>query len=112
GDGFIAVVVTDCAGNPLPGATVSSNPAGSVYYNAGGAPSSTATSTATDGIAYIFDFVAGNVPNLGTPARPASLQPVSVPPSRAVCLARRAGASVRPGAVALACPRAPRRPRS
>ena len=66
GDGFIAVVVTDCAGNPLTGATISSSPAGSVYYNAGGAPSSTATATAPDGVAYIFNVAAGNVTILGT----------------------------------------------
>jgi len=61
GDGFIGLVVTNCAGTPLAGATVSSNPAGQVRYNAGGAPSSTAMSTASDGVAYIANVAAGNV---------------------------------------------------
>ena len=61
GDGFIGLVVTNCAGAPLAGATVSSNPAGQVRYNAIGAPSSTATSTASDGVAYIANVAAGNV---------------------------------------------------
>src|SRR5437868_3970930 len=53
GDGFIGLVVTNCAGAPLAGATVTTNPAGQVRYNAGGVPSSSATSTAADGVAYI-----------------------------------------------------------
>src|SRR6266508_827439 len=61
GDGFIGLVVTNCAGTPLAGATVTSSPAGQVRYNAGGAPSSTATSTAADGVAYIANVAAGNV---------------------------------------------------
>jgi len=40
---------------------VSSTPAGTVRYNAGGGPSSSATSTASDGIAYIANVTAGNV---------------------------------------------------
>jgi len=65
GDGFIGVVVTDCAGNPLTGATVTSSPAGTVKYNAAGSPSSSATSTSSDGVAYIFNVAAGNVTILG-----------------------------------------------
>jgi len=61
GDGFVGVVVTNCAGTPLAGATVTSTPAGTVRYNAGGVPSSTATSTGADGIAYIANVAAGNV---------------------------------------------------
>jgi hypothetical protein len=61
GKGFIGLVVTNCAGQPLPGATVSSNPAGTIRYNAGGAPSSSATSTADDGVAYIANVTAGDV---------------------------------------------------
>jgi hypothetical protein len=61
GDGFIGVVLTNCAGTPLAGATVSSTPAGTVRYNAGGVPSSSATSTAADGVAYIANVAAGNV---------------------------------------------------
>jgi hypothetical protein len=61
GDGFIGLVVVNCAGTPVAGATVSSTPAGTVRYNAGGVPSSTATSTADDGVAYIANVTAGNV---------------------------------------------------
>jgi len=61
GDGFIGLVVTNCTGTPLAGATVSSTPAGQVRYNADGAPSSTATSTAADGVVYIANVAAGNV---------------------------------------------------
>ena len=61
GDGFIGLVVTNCAGTPVAGATVSSTPAGTVRYNAGGVPSSTATSTADDGVAYIANVLAGDV---------------------------------------------------
>lgn len=61
GDGFIGVVVRNCAGTPVAGATVSSTPAGTVRYNAGGAPSSSATITADDGVAYIANVAAGNV---------------------------------------------------
>src|SRR5260370_15513586 len=76
GDGFIAIVVTDCAGNPLTGATVASNPAGRIHYNAGGGPSSPATSTSTDGVAYIFNVVAGDVTIIGTASVPALRQHV------------------------------------
>jgi hypothetical protein len=61
GDGFIGVVVTNCAGTPVTGAIVSSTPAGTVRYNAGGVPSSTATSTDATGVAYIANVAAGNV---------------------------------------------------
>lgn len=61
GDGFIGLVVTNCAGTPLAGATVTSSPPGTVRYNAGGVPSSSATSTADDGVAYIANVAAGNV---------------------------------------------------
>ena len=61
-NGFIGVVVGDCSGNPVAGATVSTNPGGTVKYNsAGGAPSGTATSTADDGVAYVFNVPADNV---------------------------------------------------
>jgi predicted small secreted protein len=66
GDGFIGIVVTDCAGNALTGATVASNPPGIIHYNAAGAPSSSATATSTDGVAYIFNVAAGNVTISGT----------------------------------------------
>ena len=61
GNGFIGMIVKNCAGTPIAGATVTSSPAGTVRYNAGGAPSSTATSTASDGVAYIANVTAGNV---------------------------------------------------
>jgi len=61
GDGFIGVVVRNCAGDPVANATVSSSPAGEVRYNAGGAPSSSATVTGSDGVAYIANVAAGNV---------------------------------------------------
>ena len=66
GDGFIGIVVRDCAGTPLTGATVASNPPGRIHYNAAGAPSSSATSTSTDGVAYIFNVAAGDVTISGT----------------------------------------------
>lgn len=61
GDGFVGVVVKNCAGTPIAGATVTSSPAGTVRYNAGGVPSLSATSTASDGVAYIANVTAGNV---------------------------------------------------
>jgi hypothetical protein len=62
GNGFIGVVVKDCNGNPLAGATVSVSPVGSssVRYNSGSTPSSSATSTSADGVAYVFNVTAGN----------------------------------------------------
>lgn len=61
GKGFIGIVVTDCTGAPIAGATVSSTPAGTVRYNAGGVPSSAAGATSADGVAYIANVTAGNV---------------------------------------------------
>jgi hypothetical protein len=61
GDGFIGLVVKNCAGTPIAGATVTSSPAGQVRYNAAGAPSSSATVTSSDGVAYIANVAAGNV---------------------------------------------------
>jgi hypothetical protein len=61
GKGFIGVVVVDCAGDPIQGATVSTNGGGTVRYNAGTTPSSTATSTAADGVAYVFNVTPGDV---------------------------------------------------
>ena len=59
--GFIALVVEDCDGTPIAGATVTTNPAGTYRYNAGGFPSNSASSTSADGIAYVFNVTAGNV---------------------------------------------------
>lgn len=61
GDGFVGMVVRNCQGTPIAGATASSNPAGEVRYNAAGLPSSTAMSTADDGVAYIANLAPGNV---------------------------------------------------
>lgn len=67
GNGFIGVVVRNCSGTPLAGATVQTSPAGgAVKYNFGGAPSSTATSTSADGVAYVFNVAAGNVTVMAT----------------------------------------------
>ncbi|MFN2572584.1 MAG: hypothetical protein ABR537_13395 [Gemmatimonadales bacterium] len=61
GKGFVAVIVEDCDGTALTGATVSTTPAGTVRYNTASGPSSTATSTVSDGVAYVFNVTAGNV---------------------------------------------------
>jgi hypothetical protein len=62
GNGFIGVVVVDCAGDPIQGATVATTPAGTVRYNnSASTPSPSATSTAADGVAYVFNVAAGNV---------------------------------------------------
>jgi hypothetical protein len=63
GNGVVALVVTDCLGNPLQGATASSPQTDqAVRYNgASGMPDSQATSTAADGIAYIFNVPPGPV---------------------------------------------------
>src|SRR5512138_2431829 len=58
--GAIGVLVVDTAGAAIGGAMVSSTPAASTYcYNANGLPTSSATMTAADGIAYMFN-VTGN----------------------------------------------------
>jgi hypothetical protein len=60
-NGLVAVVVTNCAGEPVEGATVSSPQSTIVRYNgAGGLPSGSATATAADGIAYVFNIPPGN----------------------------------------------------
>jgi len=62
GKAFIGVVIADCNYQPIAGATIVSPPAGStVIYSSGGLPSSSATSTATDGLAYIFNVPPGTV---------------------------------------------------
>jgi len=61
GSGFIGVIVKDCNGATVAGATVTTSPAGTVRYNAGSSPSSSATSTSSDGVAYVFNVTAGNV---------------------------------------------------
>ena len=57
GMGLIGLMVADEQGNPVAGATVSSTPASGAYrYMAGnGFPSSTASATASVGVAFMFD---------------------------------------------------------
>ena len=45
----------------MQGATVTSSPAGDVHYNDASGPSAAASSTAADGIAYIFNVPTGDV---------------------------------------------------
>jgi hypothetical protein len=61
-NGAVGVLVTDCLGNPLEGATVSAAGAtGPVLYrNAAGNPDATATSTGPDGIGIVFNVPPGN----------------------------------------------------
>ncbi len=61
GKGFIGVLVKDCTGAGITGATVSTTPAATVLYNVAGVPSSSATATAGDGIAYVANVTAGDV---------------------------------------------------
>jgi hypothetical protein len=61
GNGFILVAVSDCNGTAVAGATVSTTPAGTVRYASGGVPSSSATATSTDGLAFVFNVAAGDV---------------------------------------------------
>lgn len=63
GKGLIGLLVADGADQPIAGATVSCNPmAGRYRYMGGnGFPSSSATSTADDGVAFMFSVPAGEV---------------------------------------------------
>lgn len=65
-NGFIGVIVKDCLGNTVSGATVSTSPAGTVKYNAGTTPSGSATSTSADGVAYVFNVPVGDVTVMAT----------------------------------------------
>ncbi len=60
-NGLIGVLVLDCAGNPVAGATVTSTPAGTVVYTDGTTPAPNATSTDASGIAFVFNVTAGDV---------------------------------------------------
>jgi hypothetical protein len=60
GNGFIGVIVKDCDGATIAGATVWTTPPGTVRYNSGSTPSASATSTSSDGVAYLFNVPAGN----------------------------------------------------
>ena len=61
--GIVLLVVADCEGTPIEGATVSSTPAAGdiVYANEQGIPSSDQTATAAEGIAYLFNVPLGEV---------------------------------------------------
>jgi len=60
GNGFIGVIVKDCNGTTVAGAQVFTTPPGTVRYNSGSTPSGSATSTSSDGVAYVFNVPAGN----------------------------------------------------
>jgi hypothetical protein len=61
--GLVGVVVEDCAGNPVAGATVSltesSAAVGDMRYMAGSVPSTTATTTDSSGAAFVFNVPTG-----------------------------------------------------
>ncbi len=60
--GTFIIMVVDCGGNPVTGATVSTSPAGTVYYDgSNGIPSAAQTSTNADGLAVVFNVPAGSV---------------------------------------------------
>jgi hypothetical protein len=60
--GAVGILVTDCLGNPLAGATVSTNPPGTqvLYRDAAGNPDMAATSTGPDGIGIVINVPPGN----------------------------------------------------
>jgi len=59
--GWIALLALDAAQTAVAGATASSTPSGQIAYNSGGVPSTSATSTAADGIAYDTAVATGQV---------------------------------------------------
>jgi hypothetical protein len=61
GQGFIGILILDCNDQPIEGATVTTNPAGTVRYMDDGLPSADATSTGPDGFALVFDVDPGDV---------------------------------------------------
>jgi hypothetical protein len=62
-NGIVLVIVLDCSGMPVPGATVSSDPeAGDVVYaDDTGVPDTGATSTGAQGLAFLINVPAGPV---------------------------------------------------
>ena len=64
GNGWIGVIVEDCNGDPVEGATVTTSPAGSAIRYLGppdGLPVADDTSTDASGLALVFNVPAGNV---------------------------------------------------
>lgn len=62
GKGLIGLQVRDANDQPVAGATVSSTPASTYRYtNSSGLPSSNATSTAADGVAFMFNVPSGPI---------------------------------------------------
>ena len=61
-NGAVGILVTDCLGNPLEGATVSTNPPGTqvLYRSAAGDPDPALTSTGPDGIGIVFNVPPGD----------------------------------------------------
>lgn len=60
--GMLLVVVLDCNGDPVEGATVTSNPAaGETAYIDGQTPSTSATATDSSGVAMLFNVPPGDV---------------------------------------------------
>ena len=61
--GLVGLMVADAAGNPVEGASVSSTPASGAYryMNGSGFPSSGATATADDGVAFMFNAPPGEI---------------------------------------------------
>ena len=57
---FAAVAILDCAGNTVTGATVTTSAGGTAKYDGAMGPSSAATSTGADGIAYVFNMTPGD----------------------------------------------------
>ena len=70
GKGLIGLQVRDAAGMPVVGATVSSMPAsgGYRYTNSSGLPSSNATATSEDGVAFMFNVPSGPITVTATKA--------------------------------------------
>ena len=59
--GQMIVTVNDCNGTPVPGATISTSPAGTIRYFAGVRPSTTATATDQLAVVLVANLPPGNV---------------------------------------------------
>ena len=57
GKGMVGLAVLDASGNPVAGATISATPSGGTvrYTGSNGLPSSSATMTSADGVAFVFN---------------------------------------------------------